>query len=153
MCNIWYIYGHMYELDSPHVLVWYVLGTLLARVRGDATIPKKSTFHFFSPIFVNGGGGVIKNHFFLKFEKVQIILGGWTSTIWDIFFYCSPNSVDMIMKSSNSGRNLLIFSVSPNIEQQAWKTFWRSSIGHLREAQRLKDIGEYKNDQNWFLQG
>ena len=133
MCNICYIYGNRYEYNSPHVSVWYVLGTVLARVRGGTTMSIFSQIQK-SPNYPRGEGGSRKL---------------WTfSTIWDIFFYCSPNSVDMIMKSSNSGRNLLIFSVSPNIEQQAWKTFWRSSIGHLREIQRLKNIGEYKNDQN-----
>ena len=86
----------IYEHNSPHVSVLYDLGTVLARVRGGATISKQSTFQIF-PNFGRGGGSS-KINFFPNSKKSKLSQGGgsrklWTfSTIWDIFFLeGSPN--------------------------------------------------------------
>ena len=66
LVHIWPIY----EYNSPNVSVGYDLGTVLARVRGGATISKKSTFQIF-PNFLGGGVKKIMDffqnlgHFFL----------------------------------------------------------------------------------------
>ena len=60
----------------------------------DQTTQRQNSLHIkFFPIAVEGGGG-IKNQFFSKFKKVQIILGGegsrklWTfSTNYGIFYF------------------------------------------------------------------
>ena len=70
----------------------------------------QNSLHFkFFPISVEGG--VTENHFFPKFKKVQIILGGggsrkfWIfSTIWDIFFLLLP----LLMNTKTKPKNLIL---------------------------------------------
>ena len=57
----------------------------------------------FSQIRSEGGGGVIKYHFFPKFKIVHIILGGggvkkimdFFHNLWDFFLDCSPYSINL----------------------------------------------------------
>ena len=70
LANIWPIY----EQNGPNVSVRYDLGTVLARVKGGATVIKTSTFQIF-PNFGRGGGSSNLN-FFPNSKQSTLSQGG-----------------------------------------------------------------------------